>query len=187
MPVNTLIALAKYGYLVISGLMAALGVTMVSHPEFSMETRCLWGGGILLAFGVVKLIGYCSKDLYRLAFQHDLASGLTMISFSIIIFFRSERAVHLVILLLGIVIMADAYAKVQIAFDSREFGIRKWVWIMLAAVVTGVIGFILVFRESVGGVIPVRLMGVTLIAEAILNCTTILIAVKIMKKSRYLR
>ncbi len=157
---------------------------MLSHPDFSMGTLCILGGGMLIAFGIVKLVGYCSRDLYRLAFEHDLSSGLTMMTLGIIILLRSEKAVHLVVLLLGIVIMADAYAKVQIAFNSREFGIRKWYWIMIAAIITGVIGFILVFRSSTGGVIPVRLMGVTLIAEAILNCTTILIAVKIMKKHR---
>lgn len=181
MPVNALIALAKYGYLILSGFMTLLGVIMLFNPNFPMGTLCVLGGWILIFFGIVKLIGYCSKDLYRLAFQHDLSAGLTIITLGVFILLRSERVMNLVILLLGIIIMADAYAKVQVAFDSKAFGIRKWHWIMFSAVITGVAGFSLVFRASVRSAIPIRLMGAALIAEAVQNCTTILIAVKIMK------
>ena len=90
----------------------------------------------------------------------------------------------LVILLLGIVVLADAYTKIQIALDSREFGIQHWHWILATALVTGVIGFLLVFRSSVGRPVTVRMMGIALIAEAVQNCTTILIAVKIIRRNQ---
>lgn len=183
MPVNKMIALAKHGYLIISVLMSILGAFMVINPNFSIYLICSLGGWILILFGIVKLIGYCSKDLYRLAFQHDLASGMMTIALGIIILVRAERMMHLVILLLGICILADAFLKIQIAIDSKTFGIGQWYRILVAAILTGVVGFILVYRSSFGVVITTRLLGTALVTEAILNFTTILIAVKIMQEN----
>ena len=37
----------------------------------------------MLLFGFIKMIGYFSKDLYRLAFQFDLASGILLMALPI--------------------------------------------------------------------------------------------------------
>ena len=184
MAANMLLALAKRGYLLVSGLMAVLGLILLLNPYVSMENLCMMGGWTLILFGAVKLIGYCSKDLYRLAFEHDLAAGMTVMTLGLFILLHAENLMGLVILLLGIVVMTDAYTKIQIALDSREFGIQHWRWILVTALVTGVLGFLLVFRSSVGRPITVRMMGIALIAEAIQNCTTILIAVKIIHRNQ---
>ena len=63
MDANTMISLAKRGYLLISGLMAILGMILLFNPYVSMGQLCIMGGWTLILFGVVKLIGYCSKDL----------------------------------------------------------------------------------------------------------------------------
>ncbi len=182
MPVNKMIVLAKYGYLILSVLMSVFGIFMVANPDFSIYLLCRLGGWILILFGIVKLIGYCSRDLYRLAFEHDLASGMMTIALGLIILARGERLMHLVILLLGLCVLADAFLKIQIAIDSRTFGIKQWYRILGAAILTGAVGFLLVYRTSLGVVITMRLLGAALITEAVLNFTTILIAVKIIQK-----
>lgn len=45
-------------------------------PSVSPMSVCIGSGIILIAYGIIKIIGYCSDDLYNLAFQHDLACGL---------------------------------------------------------------------------------------------------------------
>jgi uncharacterized membrane protein HdeD (DUF308 family) len=159
---------AKIGYVIMSVVLCLLGVLMIVYPEFSIETIGLVGGVCLILFGVVKLIGYFSKDLFRLAFQYDLAFG--MLSF--------------LCLALGIAVLADGLFKVQIAVDSRQFGIRAW-WLILAlAILTGALGLALVFRPSESAAVLVTLFGVALLAEGILNLCTVLTAVKIIRHQR---
>lgn len=183
MPANKLIQLAKYGYLIISALMCILGVIIIANPTFPISLLCQMGGWILGLFGLVKLVGYCSRDLYRLAFQYDLASGILLIALGVIVLLQSGRIVHVICVILGLCILADALLKVQIAIDSRAFGIGRWYWILIAAVVTGLIGFLLVFRASASARIAVLLLGMSLVTEGVLNCITILIAVKVIRKN----
>ena len=137
-----------------------------------------------MLFGLVKIIGYCSKDLYRLAFQFDLAFGILFMALGIILIIRTDVMVNLICIVMGICVLADALLKIQISIDSKTFGIQKW-WLILAmAILTGVAGFLLVFRPSESIQVIVILLGISLITEGVLNLITILTAVKIIRHQR---
>lgn len=71
---------AKVGYIVMSALFCVLGAVLLIRPDVSVR----WIGRLLgigmLIFGAVKLVGYFSRDLFRLAFQYDLAFGLLLMA-----------------------------------------------------------------------------------------------------------
>ena len=181
MYLNNRIKAAKIGYIIISILLCVLGIVLIAVPDFSVTLLCVLGGGIMMLFGLVKIIGYCSKDLYRLAFQFDLAFGILFVVLGFILIIRTDAMVNLICIVMGICVLADALLKIQISIDSRAFGIKKW-WLILAmAILTGVAGFLLIFRplESIQTIMI--LFGIALITEGVLNLITILIAVKIIR------
>ena len=168
----------------ISILLCVLGIVLIAVPDFSVTLLCRLGGGIMMLFGLVKVIGYCSKDLYRLAFQFDLAFGILLMALGIILIIRADAMVNLICIVMGICVLADALLKIQISIDSKTFGIQKW-WLILAmAILTGVAGFLLVFRPSESIQVIVILLGISLITEDVLNLITILTAVKIIRHQR---
>jgi len=63
---------AKIGYIAVSALLCILGIMLIVIPSFSINLLGNICGILMLLFGAVKLTGYFSKDLYRLAFQYDL-------------------------------------------------------------------------------------------------------------------
>ena len=73
---------AKIGYFVISVLFCVLGIVLITSPG----TSVVWLGRLLgvgmIVFGAIKLVGYFSRDLFRLAFQYDLAFGILLIALS---------------------------------------------------------------------------------------------------------
>ena len=172
---------AKLGYIIISIALCVLGVILITVPEFSAVLLCRIGGIIMLLFGGVKILGYCSKDLYRLAFQHDLAFGILLIALGAVMIFRTNPVIVFLCTVLGIYVLADALLKIQIAIDSKAFGIEKWWLILSAAILTGILGFLLIFRPSESTRMIMILFGITLLAEGILNLITILTAVKIIR------
>ena len=181
MNLNNRIKAAKIGYVMISVLLCVMGIVLIAVPDFSVTLLCKLGGGIMMLFGLVKIIGYCSKDLYRLAFQFDLAFGILLMALGIILIIRADAMVNLICIVMGICVLADALLKIQISIDSKTFGIQKW-WLILAmAILTGVAGFLLVFRPSESIQIIMILFGIALITEGVLNLITILIAVKIIR------
>lgn len=165
--------IAKYGYLVLSTLFCALGILLLARPHFPVPLLCRIVGALLVLFGIVKIIGYLSQDLYRLAFQFDLALGLLLMALGTILLFRTEVVAHRICIVAGICVLADAFLKIQTAIDAKVFGIRLWWLILGGAIVAGITGFLLVFRpyESTGAVMT--LSGVSLLSEGVLNFITI--------------
>ena len=181
MYLNNWIKAAKTGYIIISILLCVLGIVLIAVPDFSVTLLCVLGGGIMMLFGLVKIIGYCSKDLYRLAFQFDLAFGILFVVLGFILIIRTDAMVNLICIVMGICVLADALLKIQISIDSRAFGIKKW-WLILAmAILTGVAGFLLIFWPSESIQTIMILFGIDLITEGVLNLITILTAVKIIR------
>ena len=177
---NNCIHTAKVGYIIISVLLCVMGIVLIVVPNFSALLLCRIGGLLLILFGFVKIIGYCSKDVYRLAFQYDLAFGILLIALGVILIFRSEIMVNVICIFLGIFILADALLKIQISIDAKTFGIRQWWLILSVALLTVVIGVLLVFRTSGSVRALMVLLGISLLADGIMNLTTVLSTVKII-------
>ena len=177
---NKRLRFAKIGYIVLSVLICTLGIWLMAVPEFSVRLLCLIGGILIIIFGCIRIVGYFSKDLYRLAFQYDLAFGILMIVLGLILILRTDAMIHILCVLLGLSALADALLKIQIAIDSRQFGISKWWLIMLMAVFTGVVGALLLFRPNAAAEVIMTLIGLSFLGEGILNLTTVLCAVQIL-------
>lgn len=179
---NKRLRFAKIGYIVLSVLICLFGLTLVAVPDFSVSLLCWLGGTLLTAFGCIRIVGYFSRDLYRLAFQYDLAFGILMIVLGLVLILRTDAMVHILCLLLGLSVLADALLKVQIAIDARAFGIRRWWMILATAVVTGFVGLLLLLRPAAGAQVIMVLMGISFLGEGLMNLTTVLCAVQILKK-----
>lgn len=175
---------AKIGYVISSLLFCLLGILLIVYPDLMIPVIAGAFGTLLILFGIVKIIGYFSKDLFRLAFQYDLAFGLLLITIGIITILKTENVMTFVSIVLGLYVLIDGLLKIQIALDSKTFGIRQWWLIFVAAILTGIIGCILVIRPYEGIGILVTLAGCCLLAEGLLNLITVLIAVRIIKHQK---
>ena len=175
---------AKIGYIAISVLSLVLGVILIVKPDISMKTVGTVLGVIMIAFGIVKLVGYFSKDLFRLAFEYDLAAGILMILIGTVLVSNPARALEFFCTVLGILVLADGLFKIQISIDSKRFGIRLWWLILTAAIITGALGVALIFAPEESVRVMTVLLGVTLLCDGILNISTMLTAVKIVNNQR---
>ena len=179
---NKYIQAAKSGYIIVSVLLCVLGAALIADPAFSVLLLCRISGLLLALFGAIRIVGYVSKDLYRLAFQYDLAFGILLIALGALMMLRTDKMANVLFSILGIYVLADALLKVQIAIDAKAFGIDSWWLILAAAVVAGVAGFLLVLRPSESAGAVMISLGAALLAEGALNLITILAAVKIVRR-----
>lgn len=175
---------AKIGYVIVSLLLCVLGVVMIVVPDFSASLIGTLCGIVLIVFGAFKLVGYFSKDLYRLAFQYDLAFGILTLALGIIILLNPDNIMNFICVVLGVAVLADGLLKIQIALDSKRFGIRKWWLILAVAFIACVCGILLLLRPSESIRVIIVLMGISLLAEGILNLSTVITAVKIVRNQQ---
>lgn len=171
---------AKTGYIVMSLVFCAAGVLFIAKPELSAAVISRALGAAMIVLGAIKLVGYFSRDLFRLAFQYDLGFGLLLIALGVLVLSRPAGVLDFIFIALGIAILADGLFKIQIAVDSKRFGISTWWLTLLLAIVTGVVGVALVFRPWDSARLLTTLLGAALLAEGILNLCVAVSTVKIV-------
>lgn len=172
---------AKAGYLAVSAALCVLGVVLILFPGISAKALCYILGGVMAVYGIVKMVGYFSRDLYRLAFQYDLASGALITALGIIMLLIPDGVISVTHTVIGILILAEGLFKIQIAIDAKRFGVRKWWLITACAILTGILGLLLILHPFAGAQAAVILLGVGLLAEGILSFSVALCAVKIVR------
>ena len=182
MEINKKLQAAKYGYIVLSVLICIFGIILIAIPNFPLHLLCWIGGALLIIFGCIKILGYLSKDLYRLAFQFDLAFGILLIALGFILVLCTEKVIHVICMLLGVLILADSLLKIQTAIDAKNFGISKWWLILVAAVITAVLGLLLLLQPYETQKTAIALLGIAFLGEGILNLVTVLTAVRILQR-----
>ena len=175
---------AKIGYIIMSVLFCVIGLVLILVPEtvFTWLGRLL--GIFVIVFGGIKLVGYFSRDLFRLAFQYDLAFGILLVVLGILTLSHPNDTMGFLAVILGIPVLADGLFKIQIALDARRFGIRRWWLILILAALTCVVGIVLVFRPAVGILVMTMFMGVSLLLDGILNLCVALFTVKIVANQK---
>ena len=179
MSFNTRTKLAKYGYIIISIIIALFSISLIIYPNVSLNILTLISGIILILFGIVKIVGYFSKDLYRLAFQFDLAIGIAIILVGLILIVKPEMILIIILSLIGIFVMIDSLLKIQIALDAKEFGIKRWINILIIALISALFGYLLLFKFDESLIFAIRLLGVALLFDSTLNLLTIIMTVKL--------
>lgn len=175
---------ARGSYIAMSAAFCALGVLLIVFPGASVSAVGIAAGVMLIAFGLVKLMGYFSKDLYQLAFQFDLAFGVLLMVLGGVILVSPDRALVFLCTILGIAILADGLFKLQSSLDARRFGLSVWGALLALAVCAGVIGIFLLLHPSQSARAMMVLMGVGLLFEGLLNLYFALFAVKLRRENQ---
>ena len=178
---DNLLKTAKTGYIAASVLLCLAGILLMLFPNTSMRVVCIALGIGLMVYGIVKISGYLSRDLYRLAFQFDLASGILLFLVGLWMITKPDRVISMLYLIMGILILADGLLKIQIAIDAKKFGLNRWVGILIPALFACVAGLLLMLRPFESAEVITVLLGFSLLIEGILNLAVSIFAVKIIR------
>lgn len=170
--------LAKSGYILISIAFYITGLFCIFFPGTITENAEITAAIILIAYGIVKIIGYFSGDLYCLAFQYDFACGIFLMTLGVVMLCLRNRVDSAYFLTpLGVLILLDSLLCVQTSLDARKFGMSEWKTILLFSAVSGVFGVLLIVRDTI------MIAGFALLAEGamrhyIVHCTVYIPDVK---------
>ena len=158
------IKLACTGYILISIVFYITGFLCIVNPELMQLHGRTLAGAILIAYGIIKIISYFSKDLYCLAFQYDFACGIFLIVLGIAVLCIGSRfRESSLFAALGILILLDSLLSIQTALDSRKFGLSSWKYILIISIVTGTFGVLVILKNTL------TFAGFALLAEGFMR------------------
>lgn len=171
---------AKYGYILISAAFCVAGIGTLFAPTPKTATIGLFFGIAMLVFGVIKLIGYFSRDLFRLAFQNDLQFGILLVILGVITLVTRENIVSFLCVAYGISMVADGLFRAKTALEAKNFGIRSWWLTMLLSVLTGIVGILIIVCPQTAIAMAQTLLGLSLLIEGGLSLSVAIGMVKII-------
>lgn len=135
----------------------------------------------MILFGIIKMIGYFSSDLYCLTFQHDLSLGILFTLLGILVLASRLESLVFLCLVCGIALTADGLFKIQTALDAKKFGIAPWWFILLLGIAAGVFGAVCAFRPSRSAETLSILLGASFFMDGVLSLFLVLNTVKIAR------
>ena len=139
---------AKIGYILISIAFYISGFCCIVSPEMMGKKGKMVAGILLIAYGIIKIIGYFSKDLYCLAFQYDFACGVFLIILGIMtLSIRNEKEWYM-LAGLGVLILLDSLLGAQTSLDARRFGMADWKWIFFFSILSAISGTVTLIGKT---------------------------------------
>lgn len=167
------IKFARTGYILISVLFYLSGILCMAVPNINGKTAAIGAGIILIVYGIIKITGYLSKDLYCLAFQYDFACGLLLIVLGIVVLAAGRGFQGRLLSGLGVLILLDSLLCIQTSMDAKRFGLSSWPVILASSIFSGALGAALIVTNAQ------VIAGFSLLAEGfmrhyIVRCTVYL-------------
>nr|WP_326126287.1 DUF308 domain-containing protein [uncultured Oscillibacter sp.] len=169
--------IARIGYNAVSVIFCLAAVLYLLFPQLPPLALCIFSGLLLLIYGIIKIVGYFSEDLFCLAFRYDLAFGLLLLAAGILLLVRHKTAVEYLPGGFGWMVLLDCFFKIQMSEEAKKFGLEQWSTISAAAVITGIIGLFLILSFSRQNAARI-LMILALLSEGSLNHCVVKLTVK---------
>ena len=177
---------AKISNLIIYSFIVAVGLAMLIFREIPTNVETIILSVLCILVGGAKILGYFSNDLYRLAFQFDLAIGLFLAIIGVLTLIVGSKDPLGTVRLFGIYIFIDGLLKLQTAIDAKKFGIARWLVILLTAILmvgVGIVGLLASYLEQISQLI---VLDVSLMLDGLVNIWITAYTVRIRAKKKNL-
>lgn len=156
----------KWEKLVTAIVAIVLGIVFVADPNGSGDAVCKVAGVAMIVLAAAMLIRYfTSKQL----FPENLIFSAVLLLLGIFFIAKSGVVMTVLGLFFGIFLVIDGASKIRDGIDAAKAKIQGWwIWFLLA-LLTIVLGVLVMFGESV-----MTLLGVSLIVDGVSDIVTTL-------------
>lgn len=153
-------------FILMSIIEIAVGIMLLARPEIFQTTLSYIIGGIALAFGVLNLITYFrGEQIYG-----ELFKAVILCAAGIFIIARPDFIFKVIAIIFGLYLLADGISSLRGASamkNSRDAG--KWIPSFVIAIITTVLGILIIVNPFSASGIPFQLFGILLIVSGVLN------------------
>ena len=133
----------KLGMIGSALIVIAIGVFFIVKPELVIKGLCYGVGGLLTAFGLVKLIRFFINGLF--SSSYDLVTGGVFLIIGVFFILYPETIREIIKTGIGILIVADGMLTLRNALIAYKQNLKNWYITLILALVTIIGGCVLLF------------------------------------------
>ena len=172
----------KSSLLIMAGFYIIIGLIMLLIPNFVSNSICYLIGAICIIVGGLAIYTYIGSDVYGpLAVALFLFAAI-FIAAGIFIILNPETVVSFIPIIVGVLLVIDAFGKMQTASSLHRYNYDKWWYTFIAAVAIFVFGILLLFNPFEAITLFIRVVGAFLLVDGISNIITVISYKKIEKQ-----
>lgn len=160
---------ARTGYITISFIFYAVAAVYLFFPDLPAVALSCFSGIILIAYGVIKIVGFFSEDLYCLAFRYDMAFGLLIMVIGVLLVVKNSSVAQYLTPGLGWIALLSNLFHIQMAKEARDFGLKEWKIILGVSIAAGVLSVLLIIHAFPGPQVTHILSCIILLAAGATN------------------
>lgn len=156
----------KWEKLVTAIVVIVLGIVFVADPNGSGDAVCKVAGVAMIVLAAAMLIRYFSSAQL---FPENLIFSAVLLLLGIFFIAKSGVVMTVLGLFFGIFLVIDGASKIRDGIDAAKAKMQGWwIWFLLA-LLTIVLGVLVMFGESV-----MTLLGISLIVDGVSDIVTTL-------------
>ena len=151
---------------------AGCGILLLVFPNFPIMVANYLVATVLTVVGIFMVISYFRSSYVEAMTNLELSTGLLLGAVGTLIFLNPEFLSNLIPVFLGITLIAGGCIKLQMSWDLHRTGERFWWTVTIASVISIILGILALIKPSVINAVLFRFIGISMIAEAIIDIIT---------------
>lgn len=156
-----------------------LGLILVLFPATALTSVSYVLGGLAIAMGVIRTVRYFKQDhTYPFLFQSDLVVGLLSVGFGIFMVSQPDTVMSLLPLIFGMLLVGCGIGGILRAVDAKKAGFASWGLLLGLAIVSIVLGGLIMSNPFSAMETTVIIIGASLIYQGVTDIATTLIVGK---------
>ncbi len=150
-------------------IMILVAILLIAKPETMLNTVVtVFGIGMLLD-GIFSIVLYIATDKEQKVYSNALAEGILGILISILILIKKDFVISIIPILVGIWIIIKSITKIQLSLNVKTVDEKSWILILLSALITLVIGIIIIVNPFDTMVSVVMFAGILLLVTGVID------------------
>ena len=172
----------KWNLILMSLLYVGLGIFLVMKPGTALNIVCYALGGVVLACAAVQLIRYFVVERGVFQSQLTLISGIICLGLGAFLILRSDIVVSILPIVFGLFVIFDSLGRIQNALELRRCEYSSWKVFLLLAVLSVILGIVMVVDPFGTMETLVMAIGIILIIEGAINLLSALYTVLAIRR-----
>lgn len=155
----------KQNYFVNAVIMVVLGLVLVIWPHILGVMLCYLLGGALILMGVIQLISFLRGERLGFYNKFNMIMGIVLVLLGIWICTQPRIVLSIIPVVVGIIVLLHGLMDIQYTLDIKKTGNTKWWIALIAAILTLVVGGLLVFNPFTAYEITMVLLGIAMLYD----------------------
>lgn len=159
--------LLSWQELIMGVALALLGVVLLIWPNLVPSMVLIGIGAISIVVGLVYVARYFMQDAEATLFSGELSIGLIWIVAGVLAIALKNLLISLLPILCGAVVVLGGIAKLSAALSFRRLQLRRWYVELIGAIVSVVLGALILFNPFSTAMLLMRIIGAALLIEGV--------------------